>query len=263
MNHQSIVDKINIHKKQPNLRYRLKEEVEVFTNLLFYTLFDIETPVQQNLEKLEEQFDSLVDLACWQSEKPCKKVWTNYVQKLPTILENLNMDAEATVNCDPASLSIEEVYMAYPGFYAIAIYRLAHELYKIGFPLVPRLMTEYAHRQTGVDINPGAQIGNYFHIDHGTGVVIGETAIIKNHVKIYQGVTLGGLYVAKHLQQTKRHPTIEDNVTIYANATILGGKTVIGANSIIGGNSWLTASVPPNSTVYHSPEIKIKTQTDV
>ena len=263
MNHQSIVDKINIHKKQPNLRYRLKEEVEVFTNLLFYTLFDIETPVQQNLEKLEEQFDSLVDLACWQSEKPCKKVWANYVQKLPTILENLNMDAEATVNCDPASLSIEEVYMAYPGFYAIAIYRLAHELYKIGFPLVPRLMTEYAHRQTGVDINPGAQIGNYFHIDHGTGVVIGETAIIKNHVKIYQGVTLGGLYVAKHLQQTKRHPTIEDNVTIYANATILGGKTVIGANSIIGGNSWLTASVPPNSTVYHSPEIKIKTQTDV
>lgn len=263
MNHQSIVDKINIHKKQPNLRYRLKEEVEVFTNLLFYTLFDIETPVQKNLDKLEELFDSLVDLACWQSDKPCKKVWANYVEKLPTILENLNMDAEATVNCDPASLSIEEVYMAYPGFYAIAIYRLAHELYKIGFPLVPRLMTEYAHRQTGVDINPGAQIGNYFHIDHGTGVVIGETAIIKDHVKIYQGVTLGGLYVAKHLQQTKRHPTIEDNVTIYANATILGGKTVIGANSIIGGNSWLTASVPPNSTVYHSPEIKIKTQTDV
>ncbi|WP_047245368.1 serine O-acetyltransferase EpsC [Maribacter thermophilus] len=263
MNHQSIVDKINIHKKQPNLRYRLKEEVEVFTNLLFYTLFDIETPVQKNLDKLEELFDSLVDLACWQSDKPCKKVWANYVEKLPTILENLNMDAEATVNCDPASLSIEEVYMAYPGFYAIAIYRLAHELYKIGFPLVPRLMTEYAHRQTGVDINPGARIGNYFHIDHGTGVVIGETAIIKDHVKIYQGVTLGGLYVAKHLQQTKRHPTIEDNVTIYANATILGGKTVIGANSIIGGNSWLTASVPPNSTVYHSPEIKIKTQTDV
>lgn len=263
MSHQSIVEKINIHKKQPNLRFRLKKDVETFTDLLFYTLFDIETPVADNLEALEAKFDSLVNLACWEFQKPCKKVWANYVQKLPNILEKLNRDAEATVNCDPASLSIEEVYMAYPGFYAIAIYRLAHELYSIGFPLVPRLMTEYAHRQTGVDINPGAQIGDSFHIDHGTGVVIGETAIIKNHVKIYQGVTLGGLYVAKHLQKTKRHPTIEDNVTIYANATILGGDTVIGANSVIGGNAWLTDSVPANSTVYHSPEIKIKTQTDV
>lgn len=263
MNHQSIVEKINLHKKQPNLRFRLKRDVETFTDLLFYTLFDIETPVADNLEHLESQFDNLVDLACWDSQKPCKKIWANYVQKLPRILEKLNLDAEATVNCDPASLSIEEVYMAYPGFYAIAIYRLAHELYSIGFPLVPRLMTEYAHRQTGVDINPGAKIGDSFHIDHGTGVVIGETAIIHNHVKIYQGVTLGGLYVAKHLQQTKRHPTIEDNVTIYANATILGGDTVIGANSVIGGNAWLTASVPPYSTVYHTPEIKIKTQTHV
>lgn len=259
MNHRSIVDKINMHKKQPNLRYRLKEEVEVFTNLLFYTLFDIDTPVQENLDKLQLQFDSLVDLACWESDKPCKKVWANYVEKLPNILERLNMDAEATVNCDPASLSIEEVYMAYPGFYAIAIYRLAHELYQIGFPLVPRLMTEYAHRQTGVDINPGAQVGKSFHIDHGTGVVIGETAIIKDDVKIYQGVTLGGLFVAKNLQKTKRHPTIENNVTIYANATILGGDTIIGANSIIGGNAWITESVPPNSTVFHTPEIKIKT----
>lgn len=263
MRDQTIVGKISLHKKQPNLRFRLKKDVETFTDLLFYTLFDIETPVAENLEKLEVQFDNLVDLACWECQKPCKKVWANYVQKLPNILEKLNLDAEATVNCDPASLSIEEVYMAYPGFYAIAIYRLAHELYSIGFPLVPRLMTEYAHRQTGVDINPGAQIGDSFHIDHGTGIVIGETAIIKDHVKIYQGVTLGGLYVAKHLQKTKRHPTIENNVTIYANATILGGDTIIGANSVIGGNAWLTASVPPNSTVYHSPEIKIKTQTDV
>jgi len=259
MDHKSIVDKIIKHKKQPNLRFRLKENVETFTDLLFYTLFDMETPVSDNLIELQLQFDNLVDLACWDSEKPCKKIWDNYVQKLPSILERLNLDAEATVNCDPASLSIEEVYMAYPGFYAIAIYRLAHELYKVGFPLVPRLMTEYAHRQTGVDINPGATIGDSFHIDHGTGVVIGETAIIKNHVKIYQGVTLGGLYVAKNLQKTKRHPTIEDNVTIYANATILGGETIIGANSVIGGNAWLTASVPPHSTVFHSPEIKIKT----
>ncbi|MBT2162949.1 serine O-acetyltransferase EpsC [Zobellia barbeyronii] len=263
MDHTSIIDKINRHKKQPNLRYKLKEKVEEFTNLLFYTLFDIDTPVEKNLGKLELLFDDVVNLACWDTNKPCKKVWENYVEKLPEILERLNLDAEATVNCDPASLSVEEVYMAYPGFYAIVIYRLAHELYSIGFPLVPRLMTEYAHRQTGVDINPGAQIGNSFHIDHGTGVVIGETAIIKEHVKIYQGVTLGGLYVAKHLHSTKRHPTIERNVTIYANATILGGKTVIGENSIIGGNAWLTASVPANSTVFHTPDIKIKTLPNV
>lgn len=260
MDKKEIIERIKEHKKQPNLRYELKERTEVFTNLLFYTLFDIETPVESNLDILETEFDALVHLACWNTEKPCKKVWQNYVAKLPIILERLNLDAEATVNCDPASLSIEEVYMAYPGFYAIAIYRLAHELYQIGFPLVPRLMTEYAHRQTGVDINPGAVIGNSFHIDHGTGIVIGETAIIKDHVKIYQGVTLGGLFVAKNLQKTKRHPTIEENVTIYANATILGGETVIGENSIIGGNAWLTDSVPANSTVFHTPDIKIKTQ---
>lgn len=259
MSRSDIVQKIIAHKKQPNLRYALKKKVEVFTDRLFYTLFDIDTPVPENLDLLEKQFDELVKLACWEVERPCKKVWDNYVVNLPHILESLNLDAEAIVDCDPASLSIEEVYMAYPGFYAIAIYRLAHELYKDGFPLVPRLMTEYAHRQTGVDINPGAQIGKSFFIDHATGVVIGETAIIKDHVKIYQGVTLGALYVAKNLQRKKRHPTIENNVTIYANATILGGKTVIGENSIIGGNAWITESVPPNSTVFHTPEIKIKT----
>ncbi len=262
MDKETIIKKIIQHKKQPNLRYRLKHNVESFTDRLFFMLFDIETPVEENLDILETEFDQLVSLACWQVETPCKKVWNNYMAKIPTILEKLNLDAEAIVNCDPASLSIEEVYMAYPGFYAIAIYRLAHELYEEGFPLVPRLMTEYAHRQTGVDINPGAKIGDSFFIDHATGVVIGETAIIKNNVKIYQGVTLGGLYVAKNLQNTKRHPTIENNVTIYANATILGGKTVIGENSVIGGNAWITSSIPPNSTVYHKPEIKIKTITN-
>ncbi|MGB5554791.1 MAG: serine O-acetyltransferase EpsC [Flavobacteriaceae bacterium] len=259
---QTIVEKIKAHKKQPNLRFTLKKKVETFTDRLFYTLFDIDTPVEENLGLLEDEFDSLIQLACWEIDKPCKKMWENYVVKLPMILELLNLDAEAIVDCDPASLSIEEVYMAYPGFYAIAIYRLAHELYETGFPLVPRLMTEYAHRQTGVDINPGAQIGKSFFIDHATGVVIGETAIIKDHVKIYQGVTLGALYVAKNLQKTKRHPTIENNVTIYANATILGGNTVVGENSVIGGNAWLTASVPANSTVFHTPEIKIKTSTN-
>ena len=263
MDRTSIIKKIQDKKKQPNLRYRLKRKVEVFTDLLFLTLFDIETPVEENLVSLEKQFDELVDLACWDVEKSCSAVWDNYVEQLPAVLEKLNLDAEAIANCDPASLSIEEVYMAYPGFYAIAIYRLAHELYRYGFPLVPRLMTEYAHRQTGVDINPGARIGKSFFIDHATGVVIGETAVIKDNVKIYEGVTLGALYVAKNLEKTKRHPTIENNVTIYANATILGGTTIIGENSVIGGNAWVTSSVPPNSTVFHNPEIKIKTMPHV
>lgn len=263
MDKQEIIQQLKFHKKQPYLDYRLKGKTEEFTNRLFHTLFDINTPVEDNLEQLAHDFNTLVDLACWSTIKPCSKVWEKYVAQLPNILEKLNLDAEAIRNCDPASLSIEEVYMAYPGFYAIAIYRLAHELYNEGFPLVPRLMTEYAHRQTGVDINPGAQIGASFFIDHATGVVIGETAIIHDNVKVYQGVTLGALYVDKSLQKVKRHPTIESNVTIYANATILGGDTIIGANSVIGGNAWLTSSVPPNSTVFHTPEIKIKTVSNV
>lgn len=262
MDTEEIIKKLQFHKKQPYLDYRLKRKTEVFTDRLFHTLFDSNTPVKDNLEPLANEFSALVDLACWNTDKPCSNVWERYVNSLPDILEKLNLDAEAILNGDPASLSIEEVYMAYPGFYAIAIYRLAHELYDAGFPLVPRLMTEYAHRQTGVDINPGAKIGKAFFIDHATGVVIGETAVIEDHVKIYQGVTLGALYVDKSLHRTKRHPTIESHVTLYANATILGGETVIGAHTVIGGNAWVTASVPPHSTVFHTPEIKIKTVTN-
>ncbi len=259
MDKEKIISELNRHKKLPYLDFRLKQQTEDFTDTLFYTLFDANTPVAVNLEMLEKKFNTLLDMACWELERPSSEFWDSYVTTLPEILEKLNLDAEAILNCDPASLSIQEIYMAYPGFYAIAIYRLAHELYVQGVPLIPRLMTEYAHRQTGVDINPGATIGKSFFIDHATGVVIGETAVIHDNVKIYQGVTLGALYVAKNLQKTKRHPTIESNVTIYANATILGGETVIGENSVIGGNAWLTSSVPANSTVYHSPEIKIKT----
>ncbi|WP_036386772.1 serine O-acetyltransferase EpsC [Muricauda sp. MAR_2010_75] len=263
MDKEKIISELNRHKKLPYLDFRLKQETEDFTDTLFYTLFDANTPVAVNLEMLEKKFNTLLDMACWELERPCSEFWDSYVTTLPEILEKLNLDAEAILNCDPASLSIQEIYMAYPGFYAIAIYRLAHELYVQGVPLIPRLMTEYAHRQTGVDINPGATIGKSFFIDHATGVVIGETAVIHDNVKIYQGVTLGALYVAKNLQKTKRHPTIESNVTIYANATILGGETVIGKNSVIGGNAWLTSSVPANSTVYHTPEIKIKTTPNV
>lgn len=253
-----IITKIKEQKKNPNLKLVLKEKAEYFTNLLFYTLFDSDTKVETNIDLLEETFKELVELACWETEKPCSKVWESYLGKLPIILEKLNKDAKAFIDSDPAANSIEEVYLAYPGFFAIAIYRLSHELLKFGLPIIPRLMTEYAHRLSGTDIHPAAEIGESFFIDHATGIVIGGTAIIKNNVKIYQGVTLGGLYVAKKLRDTKRHPTVEDNVTIYANATILGGKTVIGANSTIGGNTWITASVPENSIISNTAEIKIK-----
>lgn len=260
MSNKKIIENILAHKQQPNLRFSLKELAEAFTHKLFYMLFDMDTDVDKTLSELEKDFTKLVDLACWEEAKPCDKAWKNYIEKLPAILNKLNLDAESIVQNDPAANSIEEVYMAYPGFYAIAVYRLSHELYKDGFPLVPRLMTEYAHRLTGVDINPGAQIGDSFFIDHATGVVIGETTIIKNNVKLYQGVTLGALYVSKELENIKRHPTVENNVTIYANATILGGNTIIGANSMIGGNVWLTSSIPANSLVSHRPEIRVKTQ---
>ena len=254
----------NIHKiikenKDPNVRLSLKEKTEKFANLLFCTLFDTETDVENSLKILETYFKDLTLLVGWDSAQNYEEIWERYLLKLPEILEYLKLDAKAHNENDPASNSLQEVYLSYPGFYAIAIHRLSHELYKINFPLVPRLMAEYAHRLTGVDINPGAQIGKSFFIDHATGVVIGETAIIKDNVKIYQGVTLGALSVSKNLQNVKRHPTVENNVTIYANATILGGETVIGANSVIGGNVWLTSSVPENSIVSHTPDIKIKT----
>jgi serine O-acetyltransferase len=262
MDFEKVVRRIEIHKNNPCLKFRLKSSTEHFTDQLYMCLFDEETAVAQHLERLEGHFKELIALSCWKPTKSADFLWVSYLEMLPEILETLNLDARAISDCDPASQSIQEVYMAYPGFYAIAIYRLAHQFHLWGFPLVPRLMTEYAHSKTGVDINPGAIIGKSFFIDHGTGVVIGETTCIKDKVKIYQGVTLGALYVEKELRQTKRHPTIENGVTIYANATILGGKTVIGANSIIGGNAWVTESVPPNSKVFHTPEIKIKTQNE-
>lgn len=255
---EKTIQEILSQKKLPHLQLRIKEKSEAFTKSLFYTLFDENTPVRENMEKLAFDFEELSDLVCWEPKKPCREIWSSYCKMLPAILKKLHKDAVAISENDPAANSVEEVYLSYPGFLAIVVYRLSHELYKFGLPLVPRLMTEYAHRITGTDINPGAEIGESFFIDHATGVVIGETAVIKDHVKIYQGVTLGALYVERKLKNTKRHPTIEDNVTIYANATILGGETIIGRNSIIGGNAWLTASVPPDSFVTHSPQITIK-----
>ena len=157
-------------------------------------------------------------------------------------------DVTANFDGDPAAGSKEEVIFSYPGLYAIFVYRVAHELYESGVPLIPRIMSEYAHGATGIDINPGAQIGEYFFIDHGTGIVVGETTVIGDHVKLYQGVTLGALSPRHgHAVTGKRHPTVGDNATIYSGASILGGKTVIGANSVIGGNSFITESIAPNT----------------
>jgi serine O-acetyltransferase len=176
---------------------------------------------------------------------------------LPELFRLLNTDVDAILRGDPAAKSEFEIIRAYPGFYAISFYRLANLLHNLDINLIPRILTEFAHSRTGIDIHPAAQIGEYFFIDHGTGLVIGETAKIGKNVKMYQGVTLGALSVDKSMANTKRHPTVEDNVVIYSGATILGGETILGANSIIGGNVWLTKSVPANSTVYHKPEIKV------
>lgn len=174
------------------------------------------------------------------------------IEEIPELRRKIGLDVQAAFTGDPAAKSDEEVIVSYPGLQAIVIYRLAHYLCKIGVPVIPRIMSEYAHGHTGIDINPGAEIGESFFIDHGTGVVIGESCKIGNNVKLYQGVTLGALSVKKELMNKKRHPTIEDDVTIYANATILGGQTVIGKGCIIGGNTWITKSVPAGTTVTQS-----------
>ena len=184
-----------------------------------------------------------------------------FLERLPHIQEMLWKDVEAEYDGDPAANSKEEIIFCYPGIFAIFVYRIAHELYELQVPFIPRIMTEYAHGETGIDINPGAKIGEYFFIDHGTGIVIGETTVIGNHVKIYQGVTLGALSTQKGqgLSGVKRHPTIEDNVVIYANTTILGGETVIGQNSVVAGNTFVVNSIPRDTKVSaHIPELQYK-----
>lgn len=183
-----------------------------------------------------------------------------FFEQLPPVHQSLQADAEAILQFDPAATCREEVVATYPGFHAIGVYRIAHVLHHLGVPLLPRMFSEYLHGQTGIDIHPAASIGASFFIDHGTGVVIGETAQIGDHVKIYQGVTLGALQVDKSFSNTKRHPTIEDHCILYAGSTILGGKTVVGHHSVIGGNAWLTESVPPYSIVLHQPQVKVRSK---
>ena len=217
--------------------------------------------IEDEFSKLQNDLTEMLDAtkACQDCDN--KKKARQFFEGVPELYRILNTDIYAILNGDPAAKSEFEVIRTYPGFFAISFYRLAHALLKLDIPLLPRILTEYAHSQTGIDIHPGAEIGEYLYIDHGTGIVIGETCKIGKHVKLYQGVTLGGLSIDKSMAFIKRHPTVEDYVIIYSGATILGGETVIGHHSTIGGNVWLTKSVPPSSTVYHRPDIEVVERT--
>ena len=212
-------------------------------------------------ETLSEQVILAIRHDCIRHNQPCihceplgHQLTVEFLRKLPQLRMMLARDIRAALDGDPAAKGYDEIIFSYPGIRAITVYRIAHELYHLNIPLIPRIMTEYAHSRTGIDIHPGAHIGESFFIDHGTGVVIGETCTIGNRVRIYQGVTLGALSLSKaeckRLRSKKRHPSIDDDVIIYANATILGGDTVVGERSVIGGNVWLTHSVPPDTEVF-------------
>ncbi|MBQ4278641.1 MAG: serine acetyltransferase [Rikenellaceae bacterium] len=234
--------------------------VDRMVNLLFPVRDKRNTPlyeIEAEWSRLQDDLLRIVTPLCPDADSPCCDLTARFFGAIPLIYTGLMQDAKIYQRCDPAAFCREEVILCYPGFYAVAVYRLAHELYKLQVPILPRVISEYAHSQTGIDINPGATIGPRFYIDHGTGVVIGETCVIGRNVKLYQGVTLGAKFVDKELQGVRRHPKIEDNVIIYAGSTILGGDTVIGHDTVVGGNVWLTESVPPHSTVYHQPEISI------
>jgi serine O-acetyltransferase len=267
---------------------RIQELAEELLTLVFPGYYgghvpartDMEVYVAARLDALRLQLAAIIGqtlLFCYRVPCGCARLWTpeeengepgftgvaeriaaDYLEKLPEIRQTLQADVAAAYAGDPAAVNQDEIILCYPGTFAIAVYRLAHPLYEQGVPLIPRIMCEWAHGRTGVDIHPGAKIGPHFFIDHGTGVVIGETTTIGSHVKIYQGVTLGALSFQRNPDGTlakggKRHPTIEDDVTIYANATILGGSTVIGQGAVIGGGAWIIRSVPPRAVMLNQP----------
>lgn len=218
------------------------------------------------LERIEKQLQRQIVLTLpEEQEAQAAELAAEMVTKLPQIARQVQMDLEATFDGDPAAGSREEILFSYPGLFAILVYRVAHELYRLHIPILPRMMSEYAHSHTGIDIHPGAQIGDYFFIDHGTGIVVGETTVIGDRVKLYQGVTLGALSTrdGHHSLPGKRHPTVEDDVTIYSGASILGGDTVIGRGSVVGGNAFLTSSVQKDTrVVIHAPETVFKSRQD-
>jgi serine O-acetyltransferase len=242
--------------KIPNQR-AVEKVIKSIFELLFPTTHSFtEAEIEGNKKILKGQICQILSGLDQGGEVATDLLFKN----LPSIKAALIRDADFILESDPAATRQIEVIAIYPGFFAIFCYRLANFLGKLQVPLFPRMVTEYAHRVTGIDIHPLANIGHPFAIDHGTGIVIGETAHIGNYVKIYQGVTLGALSVDKSKASSKRHPTIEDNVVLYAGCTILGGNTIVGRNSVIGGNVWLTESIAPFSVVYHKSEIIVRNQ---
>jgi len=240
-----------------------------FIDNLIYFLFPFKIDkkctlplIDLNLAQLQLDFKDLLTPLEPMLEEPIHELNKRFFATIPQIYESLIKDAQLFVDFDPAARSRESVILYYPGFYAIAVYRLSHELFTLRIPYLPRMIAEFAHSKTGIDIHPGAVIGDHFFIDHGTGIVIGETTIIGNSVKIYQGVTLGAASVDKSMKGKKRHPTLEDNVIVYSGSTILGGDTIIGHDTVIGGNVWLTKSVPPFSVVFHESKVVIRESKD-
>lgn len=215
------------------------------------------TELEAEGERLRHELTLMLNSTKACSDCNNAEVSFQFFLQLPEIYRVLQTDIKAILEGDPAATCEFEVIRAYPGFFALSFYRIAHALLDLKVPMIPRILTEYAHSRTGIDIHPGAKIGEYLHVDHGTGIVIGETTEIGDHVKIYQGVTLGALSVDKSMAYSKRHPTIGDHVILYSNATILGGETVVGHHSVIGGNVWLTHSVPPGSLVFHDPDVTV------
>jgi serine O-acetyltransferase len=241
-----------------------------FIDNLIYFLFPFKIDkkcslplIELNLAQLQLDFKDLLTPLEPLLEKPINDISQHFFSAVPAIYESLVKDAQLFVNFDPAARSRESVILYYPGFYAISVYRLSRRLHELKIPYLPRMISEYSHSKTGIDIHPAANIGDHFFIDHGTGIVVGETTVIGNNVKIYQGVTLGAASVDKSMQGKKRHPTLEDNVIVYSGSTILGGSTTIGHDTVIGGNVWLTKSVPPFSVVYHESKVTIRESKDL
>ena len=264
MEESAFIEKLFNRKKTDFPVFPNRLSAESLINGLFDILFlsfekktESAAAFSDRYTKIRDGFGELLEGMIGDKGK-AKEVHRNFFLALPSIYENLLLDADAVLQFDPAANSLEEVFIAYPGFYAIAVYRISHSLHREGVKILPRLLSEYAHGKTGIDIHPAAVIGSSFFIDHGTGIVIGETAVIGKEVKIYQGVTLGALTVAKEDAHTKRHPTIGDKVIIYSGATILGGRTFIGNNSVIGGNVFLTNSVPAHSIVYQKNQAIVR-----
>lgn len=258
----NFIKKILEKKQISSTRFFDQDKMENFVTELYNLLFlskQVNTGEQlyNDFEKLGKLLFDLVGST--EVDEVSVENHTNaFFLVLPDIYDKLILDAESILEFDPATESLEEILLSYPGFFATYVYRISHQLWIQKVKTLPRVISEYAHSRTGIDIHPGAVIGEHFFIDHGTGIVIGETTVIGNHVKLYQGVTLGALNVSKDKANEKRHPNIEDQVIIYSGATILGGDTTIGRDSIIGGNVWITQNVPSNSLVYNKSEIKIK-----